>query len=743
MILILSCFLCIFWLMLSRFRASGLPILVPTALSLLVLASSCFFPTGSEKAKPVVTARVLFSISEPQLRSLGNPGSMNQVESGRGLVYDPAPLPGDLLVFLEGTGPGNALLTAVSVTGSVLELSLSAGDWVFQARAVDGGGSAFLAGTASARVDPATGAQVAITLSPVPGQGTLTIGYSTPAEVSASSIWTCTLSDQEGTLAAAWDDPLAVSSRTVADIPSGYYLLASRLMAGGLPLAGSVDLVRVLAGRTTAVPLSLEVPLAGIGLDMKLDHQSPVAVSAALLSRAAVRGFPLRVQATGPSGSLAGFPSGVDYRWSAMGTSLAQGELADIPTRGLPRSGVIDLVGFTGTNAGAGSLAYSLAEPVVREGWSLYATLGLVAEPLSQVLVRPAMLAVSQALSQGGSGKVSGEGAMILAVASDGTSSKLELWKPHLASGELVPGAFTTIRIGGTAKRASVLAISGDGSYVGAAASESSWIWLVPVAPDGSLGIPVEFAGGLGDLSGMGYVRGLAFSPSADRLYALSNADRSLYVFQRTGLDWALLQRFALDDQPCGTLSVLRALAISQDGSRLAVAAASSDTVVILEVDPGGLVWRSEARRTAGFAEIDYPQALVFSPTGTPDGTPQGSLPGSKLAVGCKDSGALVILDVDAVPPVTASVCKVSEGLPGVPTSLSWSADGRFIGLSSSNAATIICLDTVGQPQGSPVFDAADAAGLAAPAGVAMVGQSLYLACPDSQALVIIGYVPE
>jgi DNA-binding beta-propeller fold protein YncE len=324
----------------------------------------------------------------------------------------------------------------------------------------------------------------------------------------------------------------------------------------------------------------------------------------------------------------------------------------------------------------------------------------------------------------------SGLAGTVLALASDGTSSKLEVWMADPASGELVPGAATTIRIGGTARKATILAISGDGSYVGAAASESSWIWLTQVALDGSLGGPVELVGGSGGLSGMGYVRGLAFSPDADRLYALSNTDRSVYVFQRTGAAWSLLQRFALDDQPCGTLSVLRSLAINHDGSRLAVAAASSDVVVILDVGPGGLVWRSEVRRTAGFPDIDYPQALAFSPSG-------------RLATGCKDSGALVILDVDAVPPVTIAVRKAPDGLPGVPAALSWSADGRFIGLSTFGAAAILHLDAEGQFKGSSVFDAADAAGLASPAGLAMVGSSLYLACPDTQALVILGLLPE
>lgn len=728
MIPFLSSFLDAFWLMLRRLRAPALLVVLLAGLMILVLASSCSFPTGSNKASPEGTAPVIFTISESLLGARGisgavdKPGSLDYREGSRAAVYDPAPLPGDLLVFLQGAGPGEALLAAVPVTGPVLELNLCAGDWVFEARAVDGEGVAFLVGTALATVKPATGARVAIVLSPVPGLGNLTVAYSAPADVSASAVWNCTLNDKEGAVVSSWNDSLMVSGRAVADIPSGYYMLASHLLDGALLLSGRTDLVRILAGRSTMVPLALEVPLAGIGLEVELEHRAPMVVSATLLSRAAVRGFPLRVRAAGTEG----LPSGAVFQWSAMGTALAQGEMAALPTMDLPRSGSIDLLVFSGASAGATGLAYSLTEPVVREGWCLYTSVGLMEEPASQVLGRPAMIAASQAASRNGSGA---EGAVV-AIASDGTSTKLELWRPDPASAELVPGTSTTVRVGGTPRKATILSISGDGSYVGAAASESGWIWLVQVSPDGNLGVPVEFVGGSGVLSGLGYVRGLALSPSADRLYALSNTDRSIYVFQRTEANWSLLQRFVLDDQPCGTLSVLRALALSPDGSRLAVAAASSDAIVILDVGPGGLAWRSEARRTAGFPDIDYPQALAFSP-------------GGWLAVGCRDTTALVILDVDPVPPVAVAVRKVPDGLPGAPVSLSWSDDGRFIGSSSLGAGTIMSLDRGGQPQGITVFGAIDAAGLAAPAGLAMVGDSLLVTCPDAQSLVILGRLPD
>ena len=732
----------------SRPRQTRRPVcLVPTlaVILTLVLASSCRFPTDLEKTKPEESARVFFSIKENFGDNFATSylikamKAVDSVVTSRALVFDPAPLSTDLLVYIEGTGPGAAVLEPMPVSGSTLELNLSAGDWEFKAKALDSENIIFLAGTAAAKVDPVKGAKVVIALNPVPGLGGVAVSYLAPAQITDSAVWNCSISDQEGSVVAAWEDTLDTLGRLVSEVPSGYYLLASRLMDGELTLAGRIDLVRVLTDRSTTVSIALEIPVAGLGLDMDFDDQRPVGLTAALLSRAAVRGLPLRVRA----GGLGEFLSPLTFHWSAMGKPLAQGQLVDIPTEQLPRSGIIDLLAFSETSAGAAGLPYSLSEPELRAGWCLYASVGPEEEPASQVLGRPAMVGASLAAYQGVDGGLSCEPGTVLAVASDETSSKLELWLPDPDRGELVPGASALIKINGTVKKASVLAISADGSYVAAAASESSWIWLVPVSPEGQLGVPLELVGGSGELSGMGYVRGLAFSPNADHLYALSNADRSIYVFQRSANTWSLLQRFALDDQACGVLSVLKALAISPDGATLAVAAASSDAVVLLNVTASGLVWRSEARRAAGFPEIDYPQTLAFSPEDTTDGLPDGISLGGRLAIGCKDSAALLLLDIEAVPPEEIAVCGAPDGLPGAPTALSWSADGSFIGLATPQAIALIRLPADGQPQTVSVFDAADAAGLGAPAGLAMVGSCLYLASPDAQALVILARLPE
>lgn len=95
----------------------------------------------------------------------------------------------------------------------------------------------------------------------------------------------------------------------------------------------------------------------------------------------------------------------------------------------------------------------------------------------------------------------------------------------------------------------------------------------------------------------------------------------------------------SIDAFPCGSLSAYKAMALSPDGSLLALAAQGSDTVVLFERSSTGLLWRG---MLAGAAQgIRQPVALAFSPDSR------------FLAVGLKDSG-LALVDCSASPSLVA-----------------------------------------------------------------------------------------
>jgi len=461
-----------------------------------------------------------------------------------------------------------------------------------------------------------------------------------------------------------------------------------------------------LRGLSTTATVSLAIPAAPAGIGLLFDARAPFAVGAARLSRAAVRGYPLRVQASGPAGAT--------YRWSSLGSVLAEGSVVDISTTGLPGLGWLDVCVFSGPSAGAAELAFEIEEPELRAGHSLYATVTSATEPGSQVLSRPALLSASA-------------DGTVLGIGSDGTASKAELWRADALSGELVPASATSIRIGGSAKRATTLAVSPAGDYLAAANSESGWIWVAPADGSGMLGTPVELVAGSAGLETLGYVRGLCFSPDSSRLYALSNADRAVYVFSRSGLSWTLAFRTPLDAFPCGSLAVLKAIAINHDGSALAIAAAGSDAVIVHGAGSSALTWWGQARLSGGYSGLDYPQALAYSPDGT------------MLAVACKDSASILLLDPFVINTASSTLYNAGNGFTGVPHALAFAGDSAAIGIGVADALVVLRLPAGLEPASFGRFDTADSPALATPLGLAFADDAFYTASPDGASLIIIG----
>ena len=652
------------------------------------LFASCAVPAGTE-----ATARVTIRVAE-------------EGSAARGIVYNPAPPVGELAVTLDGDGPGSAGFSSIPVNGGTLELDLVAGQWAFTAKACNADGIAILEGSASARVDTAVTASVSITVRPPAGFGTITLLYTAPPEVPASALWRCALANASGILVQSWDDPIDAERRTLTGIPTGYYALSTRIMDGATPVSGATNVVRVLRDMSTTVPIAMAVKIAGAGIGIVCDPQIPLDTGITMLSRAAVRGFPLRLRASGPSDAT--------YRWSCLGTIVAEGQIVDVPTTALPHAVALDLDVFGGLSAGAAALQLELQEPPRKAGWSLYATIGVATDSASQVLTRPAMLSASADGS-------------VLGVASDGTSSRAELWRADPKSGELIPKSMAAIRIGGSARRATMLTVAPAGDHLAAANSESGWIWVAPADENGVLGTPSELVAGSAGLETMGYVRGLCFSPDASHLYALSNSDRAIYAFARSGESWTLAFRSPLDDFPCGTLSVLKSMAISPDGSALAVAAAGSDAVIMLAVGSTALSWKGQARLASGFTGLDYPQALAFSPDG------------AMLAVACKDTASVVLLDPAAIESTPSTLYNATSGFSGVPHALAFAGDGLAIGIGVADALVVLRLPSGSQPAAFGRFDATDSPALSSPLGLAFANAAFYTASPDGAALAIIG----
>lgn len=582
------------------------------------------------------------------LLSLGQAGSGG--ESGlaamsRGVVFDPMPPAAGLRAYLSGSGPGEEGFSEIEMVGGQLELCLKAGTWRFAAALRDGDGRAYLRGEVELFLSPAEEATARILCSPLSGLGVMALRYPPLDELPVGASWDCSLANDRGAAYAAWIDEPGIGGRELASLPAGYYRLTTILRAPGGVLGASVDAIRILADLSTSVEPSAR-PGQGSGLiDIELDLRSPPAVQARLASRRARRGLPALVVADGPAG---------EYSWYVMGRELGRGASAWIDTSGLASATQLEyLMRAADGRLGAGELSLAVQDGAVAGPWRHYLTLSELDEPDAAALAQPIGLAASPY-----------DGSFVML--SDATSSRIDLWETDSATLEPYPRAQASVRVAGTARRATVLAYAPGGDWVAAANGDSDWIWLAPIqraadAPP-SIGPATEFRSATAGLEGLRYVRALAFNPAGDQLYALCNQSRAVFRFDLSAGAWSLGSMFALDDYPCGALSGYRALAVSHDGSLLALAAASSDTLALFDLGPGGLAWRG---MLAGAAQgIDYPLALAFSPDDR------------ALAVASRDLG-LSVLSCSGAPTLLA-IRGPEAGVVGEPRDLGWARPRRF-----------------------------------------------------------------
>lgn len=667
-----------------------------------VLFGSCGGP-ALEEARAAV--RFAFEEKSPFDVEIATEADGAALAASRGAVYGPEPAVARVLV--EGLGPGTARYSGES-SGSSLTASLAAGAWSFTARAFDADGLEFLSGSGEASVDPVAGATVAIELSPPPGPGAFELALEAPPETAPDSVWSVALTDPAGLAAAAWELPLGTPPVSAAPLEAGYYLLSLTLVSGDIRVGGGAHVVRILAGRTSSAAVSVDVASAACTLVLALRPRDPLPVAPFARSRGAALGFPFVVDA-GLGGAVA------RALWYERGARVAEGTPASIDLRGLSASGALDLAAFSEEGAGAGTLPYSIVLPARRGSWALRARADSVSEAGSAAFPELALAA-------------SGAEGRLLVLGSGAATTTLETWVDP-GDGEPRPRAALPLRAAGSARKATALALSRDGRFLAAGNEQGSWLWACEVYPDGSFGPPWSVDGSTGAPPGFGYVRGLAFAPDGESFYALSAADRAVYRFVRSGDAWVPDSAFLLDPTPSGVLGSLKDLAVSADGSLVALSAADSDAVVLLEAGAAGLAWRGEIRKAAVPA-LDGPADLEFAPAG------------NLLAASCPVSDSAVFIDC-AEAPIPAGVLGPAAApflADGTPT-LAWSPDGSFLAVAVPGALAFVRPGDGSAPSVDAVFGAGDEAALAALSrAVFLGGRALAAACAG--ALVLSG-VPD
>ena len=179
-----------------------------------------------------------------------------------------------------GDGPGDAAFELLDVAETVVEQpGLVPGLWTVTAYGKNVDGVTVGMGQVEVTVESGEVAIVEIAVTPLTGNGTLSVNVTWPSGVLGSPTTTASLSPAGGapeTLVFSVDETSAAYSGLWMN---GYYTLAFTLMDAGQPVWGMVEAARIVAGETSHKSYDLVRDVNRGGLTITPDMQSPIEIT--------------------------------------------------------------------------------------------------------------------------------------------------------------------------------------------------------------------------------------------------------------------------------------------------------------------------------------------------------------------------------------------------------------------------------------------------------------------------------
>ncbi len=468
-------------------------------------------------------------------------------ERARSLLPPVSPVPASFRLVAQEQS-GESLSCVLSGPGASIEFK--PGDWRLVVEALDASGGILERGEAAIRLEAGDDKTLCLALTPLAGTGSFSVNLQYAYPPPEGSVLVGRLMRESGPPTEAPRemgirlDPGA-GSLAFTELAAGRYILELRLEKEGNVLSGLAEDVLILAGYATAGSVLLNIAEPTLSLSLRL---LPLAAltglrlpAPCLVNREAALRLP-----------LLGLEAGAEATFYLNGMPL-QGaipeEVAVIPQGGLrgplrldarvhdPETGAAGSVGlwFTRLDGPCGLSSAWLASYDAAALSPRSVALGL-GDPIPGAAVK----AVTRVSLSGGK--------RLLAVSGLDAETKLHLFSER--EGALFAGFSTEIRVAGTPRSADRLAASPNGRLLAASGSASSYLRLIEL---GEEGIPTrnhDRKQGDAGLANFSQIRGLAFSPSGERLFALANSPAKLYAFASApgaDLDAAPVARFDLD----------------------------------------------------------------------------------------------------------------------------------------------------------------------------------------------------
>ena len=262
---------------------------------------------------------------------------------------------------VSGVGPDGATFSVSTTAGTVTVDTLPFGPWTVTVSAFNASSVLIGQGAKDVTIHTAQTAPVTISVTPLTGAGTLSLQVQWPSiEVETPSIDASLLSTKgtSRTLVFGAGGPPAAFS--ASDVDTGYYTLVLQLKDNGVPVAGAVEVVRIVAGGVTSGTYAfahVNAPGGTLTVNITPALGNPIPISIAGASTSLAEGTSMTVSASVGDGT-----PDVVWVWYLNGASIGSGASMTLGSALASGHYRLDVTGFTvdGTRAGSASASFDV-----------------------------------------------------------------------------------------------------------------------------------------------------------------------------------------------------------------------------------------------------------------------------------------------------------------------------------------------------------------------------------------------
>ncbi|HUX51938.1 MAG TPA: hypothetical protein VMW73_14175, partial [Spirochaetia bacterium] len=228
---------------------------------------------------------------------------------------------------ISGTGPAGHTFSQSTTQTSSDVTNLVVGTWNITVAALNAAGQNIGMGSSSITLSSTDPVSLSVTVTPIQGNGTLSLTTTWPAaSVMVPSITASLLPPAGSAIPLSYTLTSGSATATDAAIPSGYYTLSQELLDNGLPVMGAVEVVRIVAGQTTGGTFdfsNLNPADPTVGVNIVPAMSDPLTTTISGVAANLTAGGSMTVTA-----GVTGYTGNVTYVWYINGVAKTSGTSA-------------------------------------------------------------------------------------------------------------------------------------------------------------------------------------------------------------------------------------------------------------------------------------------------------------------------------------------------------------------------------------------------------------------------------